>query len=150
MKKRVGMILLAALLLLEGCMLPRMFVAAFIPFQRLMIWGAAMGARYGAPLVMLLVENDPIDDPGLTPYTGEDRTLFCEKASKEFLESRASLRKVYVLDASAIREEEYAAIVDNVGKEGGFLYAVPVEREDLEAIKADLIARGVAWEGVNL
>lgn len=150
MKKRVGIILLAALLLLEGCMLPRMFIAAFIPFQRLMIWGAAMGARYGAPLVMLLVENDPIDDPGLTPYSGEDRTLFCEKASKEFLEGRTSLRKVYVLDASTIREEEYAALVDNAGKEGGFLYAVPMEREDLESIKADLIARGVAWEGVNL
>jgi len=131
-------------LLLGGCMLPRMFVAAFIPFQRFMIWGAAMAARYGAPLVMLMfVDASPSAAPRLSPE-GYAEPLVCEeRLGAEELENR-DLAKVFIIDYRRMGESDYAALLREAARGGQLVTLAPVGgREEALLMAEALRSRGV-------
>ena len=136
MAKRWKLLIVLMTLLIGGCMLPRMFVAAFIPFQRLMIWSAAMGARYGAPLVMLLVDASPQAEPHLLD----------ELATPEFVAQREDLVKVYIFRGDELSEERYREILLDTTVNGQTLCAMPLAAEDIPRIKETLAQNGVEIE----
>ena len=136
MAKRWKLLIVLMTLLIGGCMLPRMFVAAFIPFQRLMIWSAAMGARYGAPLVMLLVDASPQAEP----------RLLDELATPEFVAQREDLVKVYIFRGDELSEERYREILLDTTVNGQSLCAMPLAAEDIPRIKETLAQNGVEIE----
>ncbi|MBR5901253.1 hypothetical protein IKZ40_02775 [bacterium] len=138
---------LFAALFLGGCMLPRMFVAAFIPFQRFMIWGAAMAARYGAPLVMLMVDASPSAAPSFGPADElREPYYYEEKIAPEIL-GREKLAKVYIIDYRQMGETEYAEILKEAGSCGRKISLAPLGGEE-EALAAErlLAAKGVETE----
>ena len=125
-------------LLIGGCMLPRMFVAAFIPFQRLMIWSAAAAARYGAPLVMLMVDASPKADPNIIPKDIAEPLLMDEPATPEFLAQREGLVEVYIFRGDKLSGEHYREILLNTTLNGQTLCAMPLTDEDVPRIKETL------------
>lgn len=127
-------------------MLPRMFVAAFIPFQRLMIWGAAMGARYGAPLVMLLVDASPETGSGKVPGEFTEPYLMDELATPELLAQKEDLVKVYIFRGDELSEERYRQILLDTTVNGQTLFAMPLAAEDIPRIKETLAQNGVELE----
>lgn len=127
-------------------MLPRMFVAAFIPFQRLMIWGAAMGARYGAPLVMLLVDASPETGSGKVPGEFTEPYLMDELATPELLAQKEDLVKVYIFRGDKLSEERYRQILLDTTVNGQTLFAMPLAAEDIPRIKETLAQSGVELE----
>jgi hypothetical protein len=133
-------------LLVGGCMLPRMFVAAFIPFQKLMIWGAAMGARYGAPLVMLLVDASPETGSGKVPGEFTEPYLMDELATPELLAQKEDLVKVYIFRGDELSEERYRQILLDTTVNGQTLCAMPLAAEDIPRIKETLAQNGVELE----
>ena len=140
------LVVLIMTLLLGGCMLPRMFVAAFIPFQRLMIWSAAAAARYGAPLVMLLVDASPEADPKLVPDGITEPYLMDEPATPEMLAQREDLVKVYIFRGERLSEERYREILLDTTLNGQTLCAMPLASEDVPRIKETLARIGVELE----
>ena len=127
-------------------MLPRMFVAAFIPFQKLMIWGAAMGARYGAPLVMLLVDASPETGSGKVPGEFTEPYLMDELATPELLAQKEDLVKVYIFRGDELSEERYRQILLDTTVNGQTLCAMPLAAEDIPRIKETLAQNGVELE----
>lgn len=127
-------------------MLPRMFVAAFIPFQRLMIWGAAMGARYGAPLVMLLVDASTETGSGKVPGEFTEPYLMDELATPELLAQKEDLVKVYIFRGDELSEERYRQILLDTTVNGQTLFAMPLAAEDIPRIKETLAQNGVELE----
>lgn len=146
MSRRLKLLVVLMTLLIGGCMLPRMFVAAFIPFQRLMIWSAAAAARYGAPLVMLMVDASPEADPKLVPNGIAEPYLMDEPATPEFLSQREDLVKVYIFRGDKLSEERYREILLDTTQNGQTLCAVPLAAEDIPSIKETLCQRGVDIE----
>ena len=138
---------LFASLFLGGCMLPRMFVAAFIPFQRFMIWGAAMAARYGAPLVMLMVDASPSAAPSLGPQDEmREPYYYDERIAPELLDADL-LAKVYIIDYRQVGESDYAELLKEFASRGYGVSVAPLGGEE-EALAAEeiLSARGVETE----
>ncbi|MBO7434855.1 hypothetical protein J6U76_02525 [bacterium] len=138
---------LFASLFLGGCMLPRMFVAAFIPFQRFMIWGAAMAARYGAPLVMLMVDASPSAAPTLGPRDEmREPYYYDERIAPELLDANL-LAKVYIIDYRQVGENDYAELLKEFASRGYGVSVAPLGGEE-EALAAEeiLSARGVETE----
>ncbi|MBQ7555160.1 hypothetical protein IJS98_01720 [bacterium] len=146
MSKRLKLLVVLMTLLIGGCMLPRMFVAAFIPFQRLMIWSAAAAARYGAPLVMLMVDASPEANPNIVPKGIAEPYLMDELATPEFLAQREDLVKVYIFKGDKLSEERYREILSNTVVNGQALYAMPLAAEDIPRIKETLYQLGVDLE----
>ncbi|MBP5627476.1 hypothetical protein J6X96_04845 [bacterium] len=146
MPKRLKILIVLLTLLIGGCMLPRMFVAAFIPFQRLMIWSAAMGARYGAPLVMLLVDASPEAEPYKVQGEFPEPYLADEPATPEFLAQREDLVKVYIFRGENLSEERYRKILLDAAMNGQTLCAVPLAAEDIPRVKETLAQNGVELE----
>ena len=146
MSRRLKLIIVCATLLLGGCMLPRIFVAAFIPFQKLMIWSAAMGARYGAPLVMLLVDASPETDPGKVPGELAEPYLVDELTTPKLLAEREDLVKVYIFKSEELSEERYKKILLDAAEKGQSICAMPLASEDMPLIKEMFYLRGVELE----
>ena len=146
MPRRLKLLIVLMTLLVGGCMLPRMFVAAFIPFQKLMIWGAAMGARYGAPLVMLLVDASPETGSGKVPGEFTEPYLMDELATPELLAQKEDLVKVYIFRGDELSEERYRQILLDTTVNGQTLCAMPLAAEDIPRIKETLAQNGVELE----
>ena len=146
MPRRLKLLIVLMTLLIGGCMLPRMFVAAFIPFQKLMIWGAAMGARYGAPLVMLLVDASHETDPKLRSNGVTEPYLVDELATPELLAQKEDLVKVYIFRGDELSEERYRQILLDTTLNGQTLCAMPLAAEDIPRIKETLAQNGVELE----
>jgi len=144
--RRLKLLIVLMTLLVGGCMLPRMFVAAFIPFQKLMIWGAAMGARYGAPLVMLLVDASPETGSGKVPGEFTEPYLMDELATPELLAQKEDLVKVYIFRGDELSEERYRQILLDTTVNGQTLCAMPLAAEDIPRIKETLAQNGVELE----
>ncbi|MBR6461909.1 hypothetical protein IKS73_02070 [bacterium] len=146
MSRKLKLLIVLMTLILGGCMLPRMFIAAFIPFQRLMIWSAAAAARYGGPLVMLMVDASPEADPKSVPTGIAEPYLMDELATPEFLAQREDLVKVYIFESESLSEENYREILLDAASNGQKLYAMPLAREDMPSIRETLSLRGVELE----
>lgn len=146
MSRKLKLLIVLMTLILGGCMLPRMFVAAFIPFQRLMIWSAAAAARYGGPLVMLMFAASPEADPKIVPPGIAEPFLMDELATPEFLAQREDLVKVYIFKGENLSEERYREILLDATVKGQTLYAMPLASEDMPRIKETLSLRGVELE----
>lgn len=146
MSRRLKLLVVLMTLLIGGCMLPRMFVAAFIPFQRLMIWSAAAAARYGAPLVMLMVDASPEANPNIVPKGIAEPYLMDEPATPEFLAQREDLVKVYIFRGDKLSEERYREILLDTALNGQTLCAIPLAAEDIPRIKETLAQNGVDLE----
>ena len=134
-------------LLLGGCMLPRMFVAAFIPFQRFMIWGAAMAARYGAPLVMLMVDASPCSEPSFGPADEIREPYFYEEKIAPEMLKKDVLAKVYIIDCQRMGDKDYAALLKDAASKGQNLSFAPLgEAKDALKMEAFLNRAGVETE----
>ena len=146
MSRRLKLLIVLSTLILGGCMLPRMFIAAFIPFQRLMIWSAAAAARYGGPLVMLMFAASPEANPNMVPNGIAEPYLMDELATPEFLAQREDLVKVYVFKSENLSEERYREILLDATVNGQTLYVMPLASEDVPRIKETLALRSVKME----
>ena len=146
MKSRIAKLsALFVSLLLGGCMLPRMFVAAFIPFQRFMIWGAAMAARYGAPLVMLMVDASPSAAPSFGPADElREPYYYEEKIAPETL-VREKLAKVYIIDYRQTGESDYADFLREAAGRGQSVSLAPLGTEE-EALETESLLAAIGVE----
>ena len=116
---------LAPALLLTGCMLPRVLIAAFVPFQSFMIWGARVAARYGGPLVMLMfVDASEVEKPHMTPEGLAEPALICYESPRENLPE-----ELIIIDYREVTPELLRDLASQAEASGKILAAAPLSAE---------------------